>query len=386
MMDNEITIIDGQEYSDGQEAIVSKKIKVNDEKMRAIVSHKQIEERKEATLKEIEPIVEEPEVKEEPVAFDEPEFVKNTDVEKEEPVMKFAFSREGAYQARETEDEISKAQEDRIRDLGDAYKGQPKPEFKKVIDEKPVEEKKEVTTEMFIQALNHPCYSDKTSQYKESFAKRYKQINDRLEAQIDETKRIMAMYMEATETGAKLLITQNEAKRNIDGINALQLDFLMDNKDEESIKVLRDLEDLFNKNKEIIISTTAKIKENDQRKAEIGENEQASKTKASQIEKERAEYEEREYDKLVEANERDARVHEAENGLTEFTGIADDEVKAASQRETVTNISSMESPAMNKFESLREQPIVEEPKTVIGVNQFMNGESYDDMSFGRRAL
>ncbi len=35
-MENEITIIDGQEYLNGQEAIGAKKIKVNDEKLRGI--------------------------------------------------------------------------------------------------------------------------------------------------------------------------------------------------------------------------------------------------------------------------------------------------------------------------------------------------------------
>ena len=79
MMDNEITIIDGQEYSEGQEAIVSKRIKVNDQKLSAIASHKRIVEEKEEPVKVIESVEEKQEIKEEPVVEEEPYFVKNNE-------------------------------------------------------------------------------------------------------------------------------------------------------------------------------------------------------------------------------------------------------------------------------------------------------------------
>ena len=87
----------------------------------------------------------------------------------------------------------------------------------------------------------------------------------------------------------------------------------------------------------------------------------------------------------MELNERDEKLREANNGLTEFTGIMDKEVSSEPQRETVTNISSMESPAMNRFESLREPVVNEGPKAVVDVNSFMNGENYSDVSLGGRA-
>ena len=380
MMDNEITIIDGQEYSEGQEAIVSKRIKVNDQKLSAIASHKRIVEEKEEPVKVIESVEEKQEIKEEPVVEEEPYFVKNIEIQKEEPVMEFA------YKSNKIEEEIAPEKIREIKDLENAYKGQPKPEFKKVIDERPVKEEKKITSEKFLEVLDKDCYSSKARQYKESIKRDYQEINSRLESQMKEIESIINMYKAATKTGNDLQETKSDSQAVINGINSLKLDFLIDRKDEKSVNVLKALEDLFNENKEIIISTTNELKKNDERKKEIGKNEQISKTRADKIKDERDSFEESHYQNIVELNERDEKLREANNGLTEFTGIMDKEVSSEPQRETVTNISSMESPAMNRFESLREQPVAEEPKTVVGINSFMNNDNYDSMSFGGRTV
>ncbi len=172
-MENEITIIDGQEYLNGQEAIGAKKIKVNDEKLRGISSHKKIAR----TVIPEEPVIEEP-VMEEPIAVDEPSIedtikfegpvIDFSTIEKEEPVveeskveldeqpvMKFA------YNASPVEEEIDQSKIDEIRGLGKTYKGTHKTTFR-AVEEAPKKKENEVTEEQFLSALKTESYSDKT--------------------------------------------------------------------------------------------------------------------------------------------------------------------------------------------------------------------------------
>ena len=384
-MENEMTIIDGQEYSYGQEAIAAKKIKVNDEKLRGISSHRIIT-KEEVTVPEEPMITEEPVVTEEDIKVEEPvvedmPFMNNFALPKEgkeEPVMEFA------YKANKLEEEIDPEKIQEIKGLGDTYKGAPKPEFKKVFEERPLKEEKKVTTEQFVSALEEESYSPKTRKYKETMKNAYNEIIDKLEAQNRETENIMHMYKNATKIGGDLQEVKNEAQAVLEGINALKLEFLMDKKDEKSITVLRALEDLFNENKEVIISTTNELKKNDEKKKEIGRNEQISKTKADEIKLEKEKFEEDNYSKLIQLNKTDEKLRELNNGLTEFTGIVDRDTEIESERETVSSISNlkdMPSMDMNHFDSLRE-----EPQPVVGINPYIANQNYNDMSFGGRAM
>ena len=128
-MNSEMTIIDGQEYSGGQESIASKKIKVNDEK-KANIEKKRIKFLKAtqidndfASLNRFDKIEEKPVMEEvaaqEDLKVDFPVFEKMPNAESpKEPVieetvseepMTFAFASEGAYGANKAKDEISEA-------------------------------------------------------------------------------------------------------------------------------------------------------------------------------------------------------------------------------------------------------------------------------------
>ena len=165
----------------------------------------------------------------------------------------------------------------------------------------------------------------------------------------------------------------------------------MDRKDENSINVLRALENLFNENKEIIITTTNEIKKNDQKKKEIGRNEQVSKTKADEIKAEKERFEENNYSKLIELNNTDNKLRELNNGLTEFTGIVDREITDEPERETVSSISNLNEPPalesmVNRFDHLREPVVDEAPRSVMGIDSYMNSNNYNDMTFGGRTM
>ena len=158
MMDNEITIKDGKEFSAGREVVAAayKKIKVSSEKRANIEEMRNkllsVVESNVADLDKIDTFKESPvvETSEEPIVEDDtkvefPEFeekeIVNEEVELPKEPMEFAFrTSDKAYHAIEAEDEISEAQEEQIRGLGSAYKGtNPNSELRKVMEEAPKE-------------------------------------------------------------------------------------------------------------------------------------------------------------------------------------------------------------------------------------------------------
>ena len=406
-MENEITIIDGQEYLNGQEAIGAKKIKVNDEKLRGISSHKKIARTvipEESVIEE--PVMEEKVTVEEPIAVDEPSIedtikfegpviedkfdfstiekeepvVEKSKVELEEqPVMEFAYNA-----SRPLEEEIAPSKIKEIKELGDTYKGTHKTTFR-AVEEAPKKKENEVTEEQFLSALKTESYSDKTREYKEATKEDYNNIINKLNAKNEEIEYIMNMYQNATEIGKNLQETIHKAQGTLNSINGLDLGFINEIKGEKSIALLKAAEDLFNENKEVVLNANAKLKDNAITKKEIGEKEQELKEKAREIKEELNRFIKEKYEKLVELNTIDEKFKEYDDNLTTITGITGKSVDEEREISTVSSISNLQDmPSMNMpnhFDSLREQP-----QTVVGVNSYGPSQNYNDVTFGGRVM
>ena len=400
-----ITIKNGKEFNNGRHVVAAmKKIKVSSEKLAKIEEMRD----KSLSVAELNPVgldkldaapespaveerikvdfpeIEEPVVAEEVVPKVEPIVEKKVEVA-EEP-MEFAFKiSDNAYHAKETGDEISKAQEDQIRGLGNAYKGvKPNSELRKVMEEAPKgKEIDSISEDDVYELTNRKYYRPKANRYASEQGKKLSQYDSYIDAKNKEVSEYQKQYNEVNAKIATFKETINLCKTFMEKTNKSDLvNFIADHKERYG-SLLNVIKTCFDEDGSEIISTNNSINSLEADKRDLSDKEKAAKEEIMDLRRQRDEFLVVAYRNLKKLAELDTEIRKGEEGLSDVTGIMGEEVSLESQRETVTNISSMETPAMNRFESLRE-PISEEPKTVIGVNQFMNGESYDDMSFGRR--
>lgn len=403
-MSNEITIKNGQELSGGREVLAAayKKIKVSGEKRANIeaMRDKLLSKLNAVSLDKFDaeesPVVEEkikvdfPEI-EKPVIAEEVvpkvEPVVEEKVEVSEEPMEFAFKvSDNAYHAKEVKDEISEAQEEQIRGLGSAYKGtNPNSELRKVMEDTSKEkEDAGVSEDSIYELTNRTYYTAKANRYASEQGKKLSQYDSYIDAKNKEVSEYQKQYNKVNAKIATFKETINLCKTFMEKTNKADLVSFIAAHKERYGSLLNAIKNCFDEDGSEIISTNNSINSLEADKRDLSDKEKAAKEEIMDLRRQRDEFMTIAYRNLKKLAELDTEIRKGEEGLSDVTGIMGEEVSFESQRETVTNISSMETPTMNRFESLREQPIVEEPKAVVGVNSFMNGEHYDDMSFGRR--
>lgn len=342
-----------EEYKDINEGLMPKKIKLTKPNLDEMLNES-LKVRNEVKVETpvVEDIKEEIKVEETPVSFDIEEDVKEEtevkDFEPEEPTFSFA-----AYTAKKPEQVIDEEQEEQIKEKGDLYKGEPRTDFSKLLEDKPKIEEKKVTEVEFKEALKTESYSTQAKLYKEHTLQKYEDINGRLEKAKTQISDLKKAIKEAKDKGNSLVDKQNGLQKILNGINGLNLEFLSNNQDELVTGVFESLKNLFDKNKNDLEAITKEIKEIDEVTKGLEKHENASIEELDSITEEKSKYENENYPKLVKLNEMDSKLKEANTGLSEFTGIDEAEAKE------------------------------EAPKTVVDVKSYDFGDT--EMTFGGRA-
>ena len=349
---NDVRVLN-EEYNEINEGLIPKKIKLTKPNLDEMLNES-LKVRNEVKVETpvVEDIKEEIKVEETPISFDIEEDVKEEtevkDFEPEEPTFSFA-----AYTAKKPEQVIDEEQEEQIKEKGDLYKGEPRTDLSKILEEKPKVEEKKVTEVEFKKALAVESYSSQAALYKEKIAKEHEEFIaniEKLKTQLSDLKKAIK---EARDKGHSLNEEKNVPQAILNGINGLNLEFLSDNKDELSANVISSLESLFNKNKNDLETIAKEIKEIDEVTKGLEKHEQVTAEELNKITDDKSNYENENYQKLVKLNEMDSKLKEANTGLSEFTGIDETEAKE------------------------------EAPKTVVDVKSYDFGNT--EMTFGGRA-
>lgn len=310
-----------------------------------------------------EEIIEQPKLVEEtpkskPFEIEESKEEKVAEEIKEETKEEEPKIAEFAYHAHKQEEDIDPDAIMQIKELGEAYKGQPKTEIKKHVEEKKEEVK--ITEEEFLQELNKESYSPKTKGYKNAIYQKYNQIISEIEENKKQIEAVTTSYGEEKETGLKLQDIKSDSQKMIDGVNALDLNFLVNRKDSKSINILRGLEELFNEHRQIIIDTIQEIKKSDERKKEIGQKEQNVRNEGAELNNKKNKFIKDNFEKITSINEIDEETRKLEESLTEVTGISDTSLSLKSEetnRVLVSNVTNNLGETVNPFDRVRSDSV-----------------------------
>ena len=290
-----------------------------------------------------------------------------------------------AYSGHKPEEDVTSDAIDEINEkLSKTYKEAPVEE--KIVNVGNKEQKikeKEITKDDFERILNtEENFSKKIINYKNTVRKKYDELNSSITVQQREIDGITSNYGQETEKGAKLQENKKEVQSTMNGINALDLNFLTDKKDDLSKSVLVALENLFNKNRELYNRFVQELKANADRKEELGKLEQKAREKLQQLKEDLNNFIKDNYPLVVKANKIDDAYKETSEEISELTGFDKEPVseidvnrepaqsvasienlkekRVASNTGSIPNVvgasdSSNSSLAYNRFESLREE-------------------------------
>ncbi len=390
-MENEITVINGEQYSGGQSGIEAKKIKVDDKKFVAITGHRYVE--KEEPVIE-EPIIEESklEVEEEPsiedtIKFEGPVFEDEFDLPtlekesvvkeetKEEPVMEFA------YNASPVEEEIDQSKIDEIKGLGKTYKGT-NPNSKLSVADNPEKEKEEISEDDVYELTNRKYYTSKANHYASEQGKKLSQFDGYINVKNNEVSEYQKEYNAVNSKIDDLRKKMDVRKTFMELTNKADLvSFIADNKEYNNL--LNNIKTEFDESGLEITSINNSINGLEANKRDLSDKEKAAKDEIMELRRQRKEFMAVAYRNLTKLAELDTEIRKGEEGLTNVTGIMEEE-NVEPERSAVSSISNLQDmPSMDfsHFDSLRE-----EPQTVASINPYGANQNYNDMTFGGRTM
>lgn len=244
--------------------------------------------------------------------------------------------------------------------LEGSYRGvNPRSTEKVAVEEKVEEPKKEeetISSDEFENALDVPSFSEKSEIYKNKIKGEYNVINEKISGKQTEIDQITAEYGREKVIGSTLQDKKRALRKVTDGINALDITFIENEKDELSRNVLDSLTALFQDRVDKHEEICSEIKASDGRKKDLGQKEMSARDELKELKDKKTNFVNKYYPLLIEINEQDAKLKAITEELSETTGVYDEP-----ERKQVYNINNyMEErknveKVENPFEGIREE-------------------------------
>lgn len=360
-MDN-IKIVSMNENLHNEELEVAKKLKVRP------TDYQNVIDMKKANLRVV---VQEPEISK-PVM--EPIEEKTLKV-KEEPIIekKIDFEPNPTF-----EEPVYNNFEQNLKNLDAVWKD-PKPE--RVKPEMPEENKKHVTTKDFESIIYSKFYSEQAKAYFAPIISEYEEICKKERAKAEMIRETANRYNKELEIGSKMDEVMKREQSIMEKLNALDVDFLKSDKDEESKNVLLSMNKKFEKSKTAYVEASGMKEESIHRKNELNREDEKVKSEYAKILESKDLFASSKYETAFEVKRKDDNLREAAEELTETTGIHEEPVKTnditdkknfeirndfdiQNSRTTVSKIeniaerrNTIDIPNYNHFDSVRDEEI-----------------------------
>ena len=262
------------------------------------------------------PVMEEP--KEE---IDIDAIIKAREEEEAEPEQESMDNNiEFAYAGRVVEPEVSAEDIDRIKSLGDDYKGEIHPRVDAIMEHEPEPEPK-YSEKDYIKLLKYDCYSPRTKKYLEQKYSELEAIIEKIENTENEIEEITEKYKMESEIASKLTAIKKETYGVMTWINSSDFKILKNEKTQAVNNLFKSYEDLFNENQQKFKKADEELEKTNSISAELGRREKAARESLQHLNKKRKEAVIDNYTKVEEIIELDKNMKKQASEMTLLTGI-----------------------------------------------------------------
>ena len=241
---------------------------------------------------------------------------------------------EFAYAGRVVEPEVSEEEIDRIKSLGDDYKGELHPRVETVA----IEEEPEYDETEYVALLKTECYSPKTKKYLDNRFKEYQDIVTKIESTQNDIEEITDKYKMESEIASKLTSIKKETYGIMTWINSSDFKILKNEKTTAVNNLFKSYEDLFNENQQKFKKADEELEKTNEISAELGRKEKSARESLQRLTKKKKDIVKNNYEKVEEVISLDNNMKKQASEMTALTGI--DELEDNNEEE-------------NRFDSLR---------------------------------
>lgn len=242
---------------------------------------------------------------------------------------------EFAYAGRVIEPEVSDEAIDRIKSLGDDYKGDVRP---KVIVSRPEKEEVKYSEEDYLSMLKADCFSPRTKKYLTQKLNEYKGLLETIDNTKKEIEEIVDKYKMESEIASKLNAIKKETYGIMTWINSSDFKILKNEKTSAVNNLFKSYEDLFNENQQKFKKADEELEKTNEISSDLGRKEKEARETLQNLIKEKKNIVKDNFAKVENVIKLDKDMEKQSSQMAKLTGI--DEVDNAFVDE-------------NRFDSLR---------------------------------
>lgn len=278
----------------------------------------------------------------------------------EENIDDFKFSYFG-----EEEIDINK-----IKNLGDNYKGHTKHEVKKPKQEEK-EEEKQITREDFNKELNFENYDSRITLAKNIIRTEKEELEKKEALKQSEIKSTTDEFRKETEINNKIQNEQKKIKDTLNGINAWDMEFLANRRDDRAKAFLENIKNFFEEDRKFLNNLIQEGKASDERKETLNKMEKSHRNDMIMIQKQIADFVSSKYPEVKKLNETDAEFRKLDEVIDKQTD--DIKVEKSDVISSSDALKTRREPVSN-VRNLKEENTVNMPKSIF---EQLKSEQYE---------
>lgn len=229
---------------------------------------------------------------------------------------------EFAYAGRVVEPDVSAEDIDRIKSLGDDYKGEVHPRIEPIVNER---KEPEHTEEDYLKLLKSDCYSPRTKKYLDTRYAEYEDILNQIENTQKEIEDITEKYKMESEIASKLTSIKKETYGIMTWINSSDFKILKNEKTSAVNNLFKSYEDLFNENQQKFKKADEELAKTNEISADLGKKEKDARENLANLTSRKKSVIEENYEKVEEVIRLDSNMKKQATEMTALTGIDEDD-------------------------------------------------------------
>ena len=248
----------------------------------------------------------------------------------------------------------------KIKNLGDNYKGHSKPEVKKPKEE--VKEKVQITREEFERELNVENYDSRITLAKNIIRNEKMELEKKESYKQNEIKTTTDEFRKETEINNKIQNEQKKIKDTLNGINAWDMEFLANRHDERAKAFLESIKSFFEEDRKFLNSLIQDGKASDERKENLNRMEKSSRSDMIEIQKQITEFISVKYSEVKKLNKTDAEFRKLDEVIDKQTDdIKDESVDVMASDASTTP----ERATVSSVRNLKTENTINMPKSIF---------------------